>query len=86
MEYKNLILEKEDELAIVKINRPPVNALNSEVVSEIHQMIDELENDEQVKVIILTGEGKAFVAGADILRWRAIFGSRLKARNLVNPR
>ena len=66
MEYKNLILEKEDELAIVKINRPPVNALNSEVVSEIHQMIDELENDEQVKVIILTGEGKAFVAGADI--------------------
>jgi enoyl-CoA hydratase len=66
MEYKNLILEKEDELAIVKINRPPVNALNSEVVTEIHQMIDELEKDEQVKVIILTGEGKAFVAGADI--------------------
>jgi enoyl-CoA hydratase len=66
MEYKHLILEKEDELAIVKINRPPVNALNSEVVTEIHQMIDELEKDEQVKVIILTGEGKAFVAGADI--------------------
>jgi len=66
MEYKHLILEKEDELAIVKINRPPVNALNSEVVTEIHQMFDELEKDEQVKVIILTGEGKAFVAGADI--------------------
>jgi enoyl-CoA hydratase len=66
MEYNNLILEKEDELAIVKINRPPVNALNSEVVTEIHQMFDELEKDDQVKVIILTGEGKAFVAGADI--------------------
>jgi enoyl-CoA hydratase len=66
MEYKNLILEKEDDLAIVKINRPPVNALNSEVVTEIHQMFDELEKDEDVKVIILTGEGKAFVAGADI--------------------
>lgn len=66
MEYKNLILEKEGELAIVKINRPPVNALNSEVVTEIHQLFDELGHDPEVKVIILTGEGKAFVAGADI--------------------
>jgi enoyl-CoA hydratase len=66
MEYDHLILEKENELAIVKINRPPVNALNSEVVTEIHQMFEELEKDDQVKVIILTGEGKAFVAGADI--------------------
>ncbi len=66
MEYKNLLLEKEGDLAVVKINRPPVNALNSEVVTEIHNMFDELGQDPDVKVVILTGEGKAFVAGADI--------------------
>lgn len=68
MEYKNLLLTKEGEIAIVSINRPQaLNAMNTEVLSEMSQMMSDLENDESINVIILTGSGeKAFVAGADI--------------------
>lgn len=66
MENKYLNITKEDHIAIVKINRPPVNALNTEVVLEIEQLFEELGKDEELRVIVLTGEGKAFVAGADI--------------------
>lgn len=66
--YQNLILEIEDKLAVLKINRPrALNALNSELLGEMAQAISELENNSDVKAIIITGEGnKAFVAGADI--------------------
>jgi enoyl-CoA hydratase len=66
MENKYLNITKEDHIAIVKINRPPVNALNTEVVLEIEQLFEELVKDDELRAIILTGEGKAFVAGADI--------------------
>ena len=68
MEYQNLILEKQGNVAIVKINRPDkLNALNAATMEEIKQVFLSLRNDESVYVIILTGSGeKAFVAGADI--------------------
>lgn len=66
MENKYLNVTKEDRIAIIKINRAPVNALNTEVVLEIEQTFDELGRDEELRAIVLTGEGKAFVAGADI--------------------
>lgn len=68
MEYKNLILEKKDGIAIVKINRPKVlNALNSETLDELRDLAIRLDEDREVLVVILTGEGdKAFIAGADI--------------------
>jgi enoyl-CoA hydratase len=67
MNYNNIILEKEGNLALVKINRPKaLNALNSETLKEIDHAIDTIANDEEVYVVVLTGEGKAFVAGADI--------------------
>lgn len=66
--YKNIIIEKEDNIAILSINRPSaLNALNTEVLSEIKKSMQELEKDNTVKVIIMTGAGeKSFVAGADI--------------------
>jgi len=67
MAYKNIILEKKEGIGYIKINRPKVlNALNQETISEITKAIIELEKDEKIKVGILTGEGKAFIAGADI--------------------
>lgn len=66
METKYLNIEKEDRITIVTINRPPVNALNTEVVLEIEQVFEELAKDDELRVIVLTGAGKAFVAGADI--------------------
>lgn len=57
----------ENYIAVVTIDRPPVNPLNSEVFLTLSRQIDELESNDDVRVIILTGAGeKAFVAGADI--------------------
>lgn len=67
MKYKNIIVEKKDSLGFIKINRPKVlNALNPETIKEIIDAITELENNKKIKVAIITGEGKAFIAGADI--------------------
>ncbi|OLN27879.1 enoyl-CoA hydratase-related protein [Desulfosporosinus metallidurans] len=61
-------LKKENRLGFVTINRPKVlNALNTEVLSELNQMVTMLYNDREIDVVIFTGAGeKAFVAGADI--------------------
>lgn len=68
MELKNVILEKENHLAIVTINRPKaLNALNSETLKDLNTVIDDLENDSNIYAVIVTGSGeKSFVAGADI--------------------
>jgi enoyl-CoA hydratase len=66
--YENLLVEKRNQIGIIKINRPQVrNALNNETVTEILAAFEELENDQEIGVIIFTGVGeKAFAAGADI--------------------
>ena len=66
MEYKYLNITKEGKVMIIKLNRPPVNALNTDFILEIEEAFKEAEKDDELQVIILTGEGKAFVAGADI--------------------
>ena len=68
MELKNIILEKEGHLAIVTINRPKaLNALNSDTLKDLDVILEDLENDNNIYSVILTGSGeKAFVAGADI--------------------
>jgi enoyl-CoA hydratase len=68
MIYKTLLLEIEDNIATVTINRPEkMNALNAQVMSDLDTVFDELKNNEQVYVVIITGCGeKVFVAGADI--------------------
>lgn len=68
MELKNVLLEKEGNLAIVTINRPKaLNALNSETLKDLNIVIDDLEKDNNIYAVILTGAGeKSFVAGADI--------------------
>lgn len=60
-------IEKEGAVAILTINRPDaLNALSSAVLGELDAAFDQLAADEEVQVIILTGAGRAFVAGADI--------------------
>ncbi len=67
MEYKILKLEKQDQIGIVTISRPEaLNALNSRFFEEMNALLDEVENDDKLRVLIITGAGKAFVAGADI--------------------
>lgn len=66
--YENIILDKEDKIALITINRPQsLNALNGKTINELSSALDELASDDEVRVIILTGSGeKSFVAGADI--------------------
>jgi enoyl-CoA hydratase len=67
VELKNIIFQKDGNIALVKINRPKaMNALNSEILKELNNLLDEIALDEEIYVVMLTGEGKAFVAGADI--------------------
>lgn len=68
MNFNNIIVEKGDALGQITINRPKkLNALNKETINELSIAFKLLEDDAEVKVIILTGSGdKAFVAGADI--------------------
>lgn len=64
----NIIVEKNGKIATLTINRPKVlNALNDETLAEIRSAVKDLEEDQDVRVVIITGSGdKAFVAGADI--------------------
>ena len=68
MKFNNILVEKNNALAKVIINRPKkLNALNSATIRELSNAFEVLQEDEGIKVIVLTGSGeKAFVAGADI--------------------
>jgi len=67
MEFKNIVVEQKDVVGIIKMNRPEsLNALNIETLGEIRDAMTSLNTDEDVKVLIFTGEGKGFIAGADI--------------------
>lgn len=72
MEYQKLIIEKQNRIAVVKINHPEaLNALNTAILLELGQVFDELAADVEVDVVILTGVGRSFVAGADIAEMSA---------------
>lgn len=67
MNYEFLQYEVENQVAVVYINRPPLNPLNTKVFHELYSLIGELEANRNVGAIVITGKGeKAFVAGADI--------------------
>lgn len=68
MEYQNIVAENNDGILQITVNRPSkLNALNRETIQELHEVFSDAREEEDVKVIILTGNGeKAFVAGADI--------------------
>ena len=65
---ENILIEKQDNIAVITINRPTkLNALNKATIEELHDGFKSLNEDKTVKVILITGSGeKAFVAGADI--------------------
>ena len=65
--YENIKYEVKGNIGYLTINKPKVlNVLNTDVLSELSSVLGEIESNDDVKAVILTGEGKAFVAGADI--------------------
>ena len=68
MTLETLLVERDGAVAVVTINRPKVlNALNTQTISELERVMREIQQDEAVRAVVLTGAGeKSFVAGADI--------------------
>ena len=70
MEYKDIELIREDRIAFITLNRPDVlNALSETMKIELIHALKETEEDDDIRVVILTGQGRAFCAGADLNRF-----------------
>ena len=67
MTYETLLVERHDRVALITLNRPQaLNALNQQLLHELHDAVASLDKDPSVGCILLTGSSKAFAAGADI--------------------
>ncbi|MBI6120989.1 enoyl-CoA hydratase/isomerase family protein [Salegentibacter maritimus] len=89
MEFENIVTENNEGILHIIINRPKkLNALNRDTIQELHEAFTDAREDEEVKVVILTGSGeKAFVAGADISEFAdfsAEEGRELAAKGQAN--
>lgn len=65
-------IQKENHVATITFNRPPANALASEVLKELSILLDDMENDSTVRVLVIHGEGRFFSAGADIKEFTTV--------------
>ena len=67
MDFKCIIYEKEDRIALIKLNRPEVlNAMNKQLWLDFQVALEDVKNDHEIKILIITGEGRAFSTGADL--------------------
>tara|TARA_B100000686_G_scaffold178082_1_gene184986 strand:+ start:1052 stop:1828 length:777 start_codon:yes stop_codon:yes gene_type:complete len=67
MTYETILVETRDRVGLITLNRPDsLNALNSQLMQELCEALIELDNDDGIGAIVLTGNEKAFAAGADI--------------------
>ncbi|MBL8966525.1 MAG: enoyl-CoA hydratase/isomerase family protein [Spirochaetaceae bacterium] len=87
MQYQNLILEITDRIALVRFNRPEaLNALNSATLREFDALLDELALSGAADALVITGEGRAFVAGADIAEMRGLDAAAGRAFGALGSR
>ena len=76
MEYKKLIIQDNGAVRVIKINNPEaLNALNTAILKELDAAFTEVAEDNGILAVVLTGEGRAFVAGSDI--------SEMKSKNAI---
>ena len=67
MNYENLIVERSERIAVVKFNRPDrLNALSIDLMRDIEMVTEEFREDVETRVVIFTGQGRHFSAGADL--------------------
>lgn len=83
MEFKTIKFIKEGKVGNIIFNRPKIhNAFNSLVIDEMLQLFDSLEKDSDLRVIVITGEGKSFCAGADLNWMRSVINQSFE-ENLI---
>lgn len=80
MDYNTIKYEVNEHIAKITMNRPKaLNALNSEVLDELDKCLDEIKAKNDLRVLIITGEGRSFIAGADIKEMSDLGGLEAKA-------
>ncbi len=85
MAYENIIVSTQGAVGIVQFNRPKaLNALNAAMVTELNTAFDGFENDAAIGAIILTGNEKAFAAGADVREMKDKTFAQVKAENFLH--
>ena len=86
MSHETLIVERSDRIATITLDRPPMNPISTQLIDEMHSVLDDIENDIEMRAVILTGAGeKAFCAGADIAEFGQAF-SEGSVKDLVMTR
>ena len=95
MNYETVILEKKDYIAKLTLNRPErMNAVSQQVTEDLLSAFDEVDTDDEVRVLIITGAGRAFCAGADVTEFpgggapqQDVLGSRIirRLRQIQKP-
>jgi 3-hydroxypropionyl-coenzyme A dehydratase len=87
MSYSCINIEKKGEILKLILNRPEkLNALNSIMLAEIKSILEEYEYSEDFRVIIISGAGRAFCAGADINEWNEILTKHATQEKYIVPR
>ena len=74
-EYRNVHVNIEDRVAVLAVDHPPVNTLDTLTFTELNAALDEMLADEGVKVIVITGTGRSFIAGADVTEFQSLAGT-----------
>lgn len=83
--YSNILLERHEAVALIQLNRPAVyNALNNALMNELSEALATLEADDAIRVIVLTGNDKAFAAGADISEVQGLDFSRAYRESFIS--
>ena len=81
-QYEKLTVEQEGMVVTAAINHPPANSMGQGVLRDINDLLDKCENDDNVRVIIITGTGnKLFSAGADITEFADIQAGKVPEYN-----
>ncbi len=79
--FKTILLEKKDKIATITLNRPKVkNAMNPQMHLEMLEVLSDLEEDDSVRVLVLTGSGNSFCAGQDLKEYFLEIENNPKAR------
>jgi methylglutaconyl-CoA hydratase len=86
MKYETLEIQIKDDVVTVSLNRPEVhNAMNEKLMKELTDFFTEISEDDNIRIVILTGNGKSFCAGAD-LNWMKSMANYDKQENIKDSR
>lgn len=78
MKYSHLQISDADKIRTVTLDRPPVNALNTELVAELQEAVNKIGDSDNLRAVVLTGQGKQFCAGADLKERKTMSESEVR--------